>query len=376
MQKNREISILSPIFPPDIGGPASYVFELSQRLKKNFDINIIAFCEERPVRIKNVDIHTINPKKYGFLGRQLRLFWKLSKYAKNSEALYIQGPIVVGFTGIFFAKWKKIPTAMKFVGDIAWEEASRTGKTVLDLEGWLKSSRKDFKSWLLQKVQKWTFKNAGKIVVPSNFLKDILSKYYAVDESKIEMIYNAFESESKNKKHVEKAYKLMAAGRLVPHKKMDLIIDAMSKLPEKYLLDIYGSGPEFKKLEKKINDLKLDSRVMLRGNLNKNSYIKEIDQHDIFLLYSNYEGLPHVILEAFSRSCPVIASDIPGTNEVAINGETAILAEANNPVRLAEAIRNLSWEKKTRENLSKKALKKLKEDFSWDKHLQKIKELL
>lgn len=376
MHKNKEICIVSPIFPPDIGGPASYVFDLSQKLKKDYEISVVAFCEGKPNLVKNVNIHTINPKHYGFAGRQFRLFKKLWKIAKHAEKLYIQGPIVVGVTSLLFAKIKGIPTVMKFVGDIAWEEASRNGKTDLDLESWLNLKKKDFKSAMIKRVQKISLNSADMLVVPSRFLKNILTKYYGVKESKIQLIYNAFEGESKRKKHSERGYRIMSAGRLVPHKKMDLVVEAISKLPEKYTLDIFGEGPEEKLIEDKIRELDLEDRVKMRGSLPKTGVLKEMSEHDICVLYSSYEGLPHIVLEAFSTQCPVIASNIPGTNEVAIDNETAILAEPENPVRLAEAIRNLAWDKKLRETISRKAYIKLKTDFTWGHHLHKIKEIL
>ena len=50
--KNKKLSkltIVSPIFPPDIGGPASYVYELGQRLKSDFDITVITFVKARQI---------------------------------------------------------------------------------------------------------------------------------------------------------------------------------------------------------------------------------------------------------------------------------------------------------------------------------------
>ena len=144
----------------------------------------------------------------------------------------------------------------------------------------------------------------------------------------------------------------------------------------KYTLDIYGSGPEKNNIQRKIEELNVGDRIKMRGSLSKMELLKVMNQKDIFVLYSSYEGLPHVVLEAFSSQCPVVASNIQGTNEVAIDNETAILAEPENPVRLAEAIRNLAWDKKLREQLSKRAFAKLKMDFAWGNHISKIKEIL
>lgn len=375
--KNKKLSkltIVSPIFPPDIGGPASYVYELGQRLKDDFDITLIAFCETRPVLMKNVAIHSINPHKHGFFGRQFRLLRNLRKFSKDSDCIYIQGPVVVGFLSSFFAKRRGIKSMLKFVGDIAWEEASRNGKTHLDLNDWLETPKKDLKSKVLQWIQRKSFENVDKIIVPSEYLKNLLVKYYDVPESKIERIYNAFEYRHVERKHGDRAYKLMCAGRLVPHKNVDLIIEALKLLPEKYTLDIYGSGPEKEKLISKANEL--GGRVKFFGNVTHSDLSREMEKHEMFILYSSYEGLPHVILEAFAARCPVVASNILGTNEVAIDEENAVLAESENPKRLAEAIRNLSWDKKRRERHCLNGVKLLKSEFSWNTHIEKLKKLI
>ncbi len=375
--KNKKLSkltIVSPIFPPDIGGPASYVYELGQRLKSDFDITVITFCEGKANLMKGVSIHSIDPSRHGFLGRQLRLLRNLIRFSRDADCIYIQGPVVVGFLSSFFAKNRGIKSMLKFVGDIAWEEASRHGKTDLDLNNWLKIPKKDFKSKILQWVQKKSFKNVDKIIVPSEYLKNLLVKYYEVPESKIEMIYNAFEYRSVDSKKSERAYSLMCAGRLERHKNVDLIIEAMKLLPEKYTLDIYGNGSEKVKLVDIAKEL--GGRVKFFGNVSHAELSREMEKHEMFILYSSYEGLPHVILEAFAARCPIVASNILGTNEVAIDDENAVLAESENPKRLAEAIRNLSWDKKRRERHCINGVKLLKTEFSWNTHLEKLKKLI
>lgn len=368
---------MTPIFPPDVGGPASYVFELGQRLKKQNQVQVIGFCEGKSAKMKKVDLHMIDPKKRSMFGRQRRLRKYLKKYAKDSDLLYIQGPVVVGINALRFARKNNIPTLMKFVGDIAWEDASRRGKTGLSLEDWLKENKPDFKSGIIKKFQKWSFRSADKIVVPSLFLKRILMDYYDVTDSKVELVFNAFDGDRSKRRTVkERAFSLMAAGRLVPHKNVDKIIDALSKLPKKYTLDVYGNGPERRRLEGQVYNMKLNNRVKFHGNVPQKELLKAMENHDLFVLYSSYEGLPHVVLEAFSARVPVVASNIPGTDEVAIDGKTAVLAAPNNSIRLAEAIRNLSWDRKHREYLSNEAIRLLKSDFSWDAHIDKFMKLV
>lgn len=369
----KKIHLITPIFPPDIGGPASYVYEVGQRLKKKHDLSVLGFCEGRHAKMKNVEIHTINPKKYSFFGRQWRLRRLLKKHVKKDDLLYIQGPVVVGANSLLFAARNKNRTILKFVGDIAWEEASRRGKTQASLEEWHDENKPDFKSMLLKKVQRWSFKKADNVLVPSQFLKRILMKYYGVPESKIILIFNAFDDEqTRRRDHPERAYKLMTAGRMVPHKNIDHIIEAVSQLPAAYTLDIYGNGPERSKLENLVYEKGLSERIKFHGNVSQTRLHEEMRKHDLFILYSNYEGLPHVILEAFSMRIPVIASDIPGTDEVALQDRTGVLAAPNNPQRLKEAIQNLSWDRNKRSALTSEAIRLLKNEFSWDAHLRAL----
>jgi glycosyltransferase involved in cell wall biosynthesis len=201
--------------------------------------------------------------------------------------------------------------------------------------------------------------------------------YYEVPEEKINLVWNAFDGEnSKRRSLKDRAFKLMVAGRLVPHKNVDKVIEALEKLPEDYTLDVYGNGPERRRLEALSFNIGLSERVKFHGNVPQRELHRAMEVHDLFVLYSSYEGLPHVVLEAFSTRVPVVASDIPGTDEVAIQGKTAVLAAPDNSMRLAESIRSLSWDRKHREYLSNEAIRLLKSDFSWDAHIEKLRGLL
>lgn len=376
MNKHKKVCLVTPIFPPDVGGPASYVFELAQRLKKQVALSVVGFSGGKPARIKGVELGFVNPHKFGFVRRQ----WKLRRLLRahgDCDFMYIQGPVVVGVNALRYALRRGIPTALKFVGDIAWEDASRRMKTELKLEEWLNSNGKDFRSWFIQRVQKWSFAKTDKVVVPSEFLKRLLMEHYEVPENKIELVFNAFDGrKTKMRRYDDRAFRVMVAGRLVPHKNVNLVLEAMAQLPEEYELDVYGDGPERRELMAKVHAFELEGRVHFHGNVSQGDLFKAMQAHDLFVLYSSYEGLPHVVLEAFAARVPVVASDIPGTDEVARDDETAVLAAPDNANRLAEAIRNLSWDRQRREKLVSGGVRLLKSEFSWDTHLEKLKALL
>ena len=93
-----KILITTPIFPPEIGGPATYTLEVSRRLKeRGHQIRVVTFTDSKP----EVEDLTVIPVRlhYPMLGsilRQARLFFTILRVAKGMELLYSQGPVVVG----------------------------------------------------------------------------------------------------------------------------------------------------------------------------------------------------------------------------------------------------------------------------------------
>ena len=376
-----KILIPTPIFPPEIGGPATYVSELAKRLSIEHEIVIITFTQD-PQPTKNTKVVSISLHKHflGILFRQLKLAAAIYKYGKNADLIYAQGPVVVGFTAIIVGKILSTPTIVKFVGDIAWEEAERRGKTTLGLEQFVKDDRKSVRIRLLQRAQKLSLQWADKIVVPSEYLKKILRQLYKIQTVKIEVIDNAVAMPKikKDKKNRSKKT-ILASGRLVSHKRFDLVIQAFKALIEKMKkeeakklkLVIVGDGPERKRLQALIHSEGLHGKVKLVGSLGKGKYYERLASSELFVLASSYEGLSHAIIEAMLLKVPVVASDIPGNRGAITNGKTGILVPAR-VKNFAEAIQKMLTDEQFAERVSKNAKKNAQERFTWETHLKRL----
>lgn len=134
---------------------------------------------------------------------------------------------------------------------------------------------------------------------------------------------------------------ITSIGRLSEQKGFTYLVNAMKQL-EKIIpqvrLEIIGDGEGRRDLEKLINDLELDSKVKLIGQLPQDSVLEKLAQSHLFVLSSLWEGLPTVVLEAMATKTPVIATDIPGTRELISNGISGWLVPPKNAKSLAEAI--------------------------------------
>ncbi len=117
---------------------------------------------------------------------------------------------------------------------------------------------------------------------------------------------------------------IVTFGRLEPQKNHELLINAFKQIEDKVTqenLFIYGEGPLRGKLDKLVHSLGLQDRVFLPGNI---SNVKEVLQRArLFVLSSDYEGLPNALMEAMAAGVPCISTDCP------CGGPRQLLAESN-----------------------------------------------
>jgi len=121
--------------------------------------------------------------------------------------------------------------------------------------------------------------------------------------------------------------RIIAVGRLHRQKRFDRLIEAFSLVAEKYPewhIDVFGEGNEKENLQNLIDKKGLNNRVVLHGNTNKinEEYLKS----QFFVLSSDYEGFPMVLLEAMNNGLPVVSTNCPyGPSDIIRNEENGLL---------------------------------------------------
>jgi len=190
------------------------------------------------------------------------------------------------------------------------------------------------------------YNNLDLIVCQSKYMMNDLFVHYDIKKEKMLVINNPVDIESINKSSQENdnllfdkcKINLLTAGRLNKVKGYDLLLQTLAKLDNRYHLTILGEGSEEGSLRKLSKDLNIEYRVSFLG-FQKNPY-KYMNQSDLFVLSSRYEGFPNVVLEANTCGTPVVAFDCPGgTGEIIVNGLNGFLVENRNIDMLAETIR-------------------------------------
>lgn len=166
---------------------------------------------------------------------------------------------------------------------------------------------------------------------------------------------------------------ILFAGLLIPRKGVDKIIRIADKLRRKDIVFLLVSdGPNRKVYENLVKELKLEKKVLFLGW--RTDMHKLYQASTIFLLPSQGEGLPGVVMEAMSYGVPCVASSIPCIPDLIEDGRTGFLCSKKNINNFAKKIDKLLRNKNLRERIANLGLKKIKE-FSWSKVLKRYEQL-
>lgn len=190
----------------------------------------------------------------------------------------------------------------------------------------------------------------------------------------VEVIYNPLKLP---KSDAQKEKIILAVGRFDKQKGFDKLIDAFSKIDSKeWKLCIAGDGKERESLLDQIERLKLKN-VELIGK--RKDIFEWYAKSSIFILSSQKEGFPNVLLEAMGSGCVCISFDCPyGPSEMIENGINGILVENQNVNKLSQEMQRLVNDEKLKNKLSSEAIKvvstyKLENIVAkWQKNLRQV----
>jgi glycosyltransferase involved in cell wall biosynthesis len=161
-----------------------------------------------------------------------------------------------------------------------------------------------------------------------------------------------------------------AAGRLDPVKDYPTLLRAMMEVPKSAHLVIAGGGPEEGPLRELAIQLGIESRVRFLGF--KPDVVEWMQAADAFVLASRWEGLPLSLLEAGACGLPAVATDVAGSREVVVNGETGLLATSGGPFALRAAMnRMMRLDAGARSEMGEKARRRIVERYSLESVLDR-----
>jgi glycosyltransferase involved in cell wall biosynthesis len=318
------ILIVTGIFPPDIGGPATYVPQIAEGLAQRGHAVTVVTLSDRldhedggyPFRVIRLPRRAFRPWRMG------RTVLVLLRLGRRADVLFVNGLALESVLANFVLRK---PLVMKVVGDLAWERATGRGWTADDFETFQRR-RYGLRIELLKALRSWWTRRADRVIVPSRYLARWVVGW-GVPAEKILVIYNAVEPVDGVEPLpvlLRTPVKAVTVGRLVPWKQVNGLLEALTEVPELGLV-VVGDGPERPRLERRARELGVQDRVYFAGRRPKKEALGLMAACDLFVLNSAYEGLPHVVLEAMALGLPVVATAAGGTPEVVRDGETGVL---------------------------------------------------
>lgn len=370
MDKNLKILIATGLYPPEMGGPATYSVLLERELPKiGIDVQVIAFSSVR---------------KYPKVIRHFIYFWKILKASRESGLIYALDPVSVGLPALLASFYSGKKFFLRVAGDYAWEQGTQRYGVQDSLDDFYKNKYGIFVQ-LLKWVESAVALSADKIIVPSQYLEKVVVEW-GVDAEKIKVIYNAFDipkfdlSKEEARKNLKLEGKIiLSIGRLVPWKGFDTLIEVFAEYkkvnPQSQLHIIGGDGPDKERLEAIVNRLNLKDSVHFLGKFSREELFKHIRAADLFVLGTNYEGFSHQILEVMALGVPIVTTAVGGNLEIIKNGESGILVPYNDKAQLLSAISTIMTDKNLIEKYTQNA-KDFVANFSVGRMITEIAQVL
>ena len=364
-QKKLHLLIATGIYPPDIGGPATYVSILRKELPNHeIDVRVVTYSDKTESSESNVSRVS---RRGAVLARYYRYFQEIEDHMDWADLVFAQGPISEGIPAGLACWLCDKPYFLKVVGDYAWEQAKQKYAVKDMLDDFLAKKYSGPVArlrWLERKVAQ----GAMKVITPSEYLRRVVSAW-GVDKEKIEVIYNAVcpalinNGRQALREQLElKGDVIVSAGRLVPWKGFLTLIELMPVLwqanPD-FRLVIIGGGPLIAELREIVAEKDLGTKIIITGSLPQEDLWNYLKASDMFVLNTGYEGLPHLVIEAMQLGVPVITTNVGGNAEVIKNNHNGILVEYDNKEELASAIVRLHKDSNLRQAITDNAYESL-----------------
>lgn len=240
-------------------------------------------------------------------------------------------------------------------------------------------NKKNWKFKLLDiLLSPWT---AGFIAVSEEVALQ-LRRYLPWMKHTIHVLYNGIRESDicipKRKK--KKVQKVLMVGSLTKQKNYRLAIDSFSRVKdETATLTIVGEGSLRADLEKCVQEKGIQDRVTFIGNIPYAQVLEAYRTHDLFLLSSDWEGCPNVVLEALANGLPLIATDVSGIREI-LGRDTRLgkIVPKQDAQKMASALQDMlaMLRRGDTQTIAEQAVQRIQTEYSFSIHIGRLKKIL
>jgi glycosyltransferase involved in cell wall biosynthesis len=335
------VVVVSGIWPPDVGGPASHAPAIADALlEAGHEVEVVTTADvepsARPYPVRWVPRSRPAPLRHLAVAREVRLA------ARDADRVYATTMVRRAAVGATLARR---PLVVKLVADEAYERERRAGRFGGTLEEF--QLRGGLRVTALRATRTAALRRARAVVVPSAYLREI-ALGWGLDPARVTVIPNpAPELPPLPSRDEARAalgiggFALGTAGRLTAQKALGDALDAVARVQDVQLL-VLGDGPERAALERHAARLGLGEHVRFLGAGSRADVLTLFSAVDAVLLTSAWENMPHTLLEALAVGTPVIATAVGGIPEVLSDGENGLLVPPRDLDAITAAVERLA----------------------------------
>jgi glycosyltransferase involved in cell wall biosynthesis len=209
-------------------------------------------------------------------------------------------------------------------------------------------------------------RGAEVVVVFTEEQRQVIGSKYRLDPRRIDVIPNGVEPTffSTHQRVRPSRPRLLFVGRLAVQKNVDMLLHALDGVSERFETVLVGDGELEGELKALANKLQLEN-VRFHGRADGADLVDLFRQADLFVLPSEREGMPLVLLEAMAMGLPTVATDIAGNRDVVIDGENGRLVPLNDTAAMRRALIELVSDDVLYRRMSESA-RKSAERYTWD----------
>ena len=330
-----KILLATGLYPPESGGPATYTKLLEEHLPAlGFEVCVLPFRVVRHL-----------PK----IWRHASYFLKCMSLARGADIVYAQDTVSVGLPALLASKLLGKKFVVRVPGDYAWEQARQRFGVTDELEEF-QTKKYGYKVECLRAVQRFVVSRAKLVVVPSAYMKNIISTWTREPEC-IQVVYSSIDLTIKPEPPLDRpeGFLVVTVARHVPWKGLEGLARVVAKEPNWHLKIVDG--------------------------LPRAQALGSVAAADAFALNSTYEGLSHALIEAMSLGAPIVATRVGGNPELITDGVEGLLIPPHNDEALHAALKKIEGDRQSAYARAEAAKVKAQQ-FSIEVTIQKLDTLL
>ena len=299
-----KILITTGIFVPEIGGPATYVKNLSQALiKAGHLVSVITYSDQHHYDFdEDLGYKIIRIKRTNKIANYWRFFKAVKKQINKFDIIYCFDHFSAAIPSILAVnKIKKI--AIRIGGDFIWERYLRIFKKGVTLKDYYQQ-KLYHKDLIRFHLIKWVFRKADLLIFTTKFQKEIFNNPYNLEDKKIKYIGNPIIFQEKD--YQQRNKEILFAGRIIEKNNIRRLIQSFAELKsEEFKLVLIGEG----EIKEELRGLVSDNNwlnIIFENKLSQKDLRKRISQSYALAFPSYTDISPNGVLECLSTNTPFI----------------------------------------------------------------------